>query len=91
MEELVVRELAKHLGGIKDDQKCRPRGIKELVKRTKEGFPTAPRILRKSGPSAMLLVISLETVPHGVLMIGFKVITTRPQHVLMKFLQFLSV
>ena len=31
------------------------------------GFPTAPRILLKSGPSAMPLVISLKTVPQGVL------------------------
>ena len=67
LEELVERVIAKHLEGIKDNIKQRPRGSKAPVKHTKEGFPTAPRILWKSGVSAMPLGVSIGTVPQGVL------------------------
>ena len=63
LEELVVRELAKHLGGIKNDLNRRPRRFKAPVKHTSERILAAPRILLKAVSSVMPLSISLKTIP----------------------------
>ena len=45
LAECFAKEIAKQLEGIKDNLMLRPRGKLAPVKHTREGIPSAPRIL----------------------------------------------